>query len=457
MTLRRRILVRALAVLLPMATLLALASAEWSWARARARTAAVLRAHVTDAERARCEADPAAYRRSLGGDVEVRAHDAGGAPHGGGHPLSASVREELARGADVAGALFWRADPFRGEVAVPTRWSDSACAVFVARWRSGIGRGRAGYLTRATAGALAALLVALLFVGLAVGPSVRRVVALRDRVRRATEDGGGADPVERAGDEAELRELARALDDARRTIGGQLEELAAREAALRRYVDDTTHDLAIPLTTLAGELDALDEAARAGEPLERPRVASAIAEVHHLAQRLGDLAVRARSEGRVGDPVRDTVDLRDLVERVTERMRSLARAREMDLDHAVPDAPVLVRVDALATMQAIANLVENALVYGRPGGYVAVVLDADAERFTLRVEDDGPGVAEQDLSRLALEGYRATGARERRPEGRGLGLAIVARIARDHGMTLRFEPSDAGGLTASLEGPLEPP
>lgn len=456
MTLRRGLFLRALAVLLPLMILGALASAEQSWARARARTAMVLRARSSDAERARCEADPSAFRLALGAGVEVRAHDARGRPYGAGWPLSEGVRTELVRGADVAGALFWGADPFRGEVAVATPWPESDCAVLVARWRGGVGRGRAGYLMRASAGALGALALALLLVVVAAGPTVRRVRALRDRVRAAVTT-GGADAVERSGDEAELRELARALDEARRTIRGQLEDLAAREAALRRYVEDTTHDLAIPLTTLAGELDAIDEAARAGAALDPSRVAAAITEVHHLAQRLGDLAVRARSEGHVPAPVRDTVDLRDLVERVMERMRSLARARGVDLDYAVPEDAVPVNVDALATMQAIANLIENALVYGRPGGYVAIVLEADRTNFTLRVEDDGPGVAEEDLPRLALEGYRAAGARERRPEGRGLGLAIVDRIARDHGMTLHFARAPSGGLAVRLEGVIDSP
>lgn len=90
--------------------------------------------------------------------------------------------------------------------------------------------------------------------------------------------------------------------------------------------------------------------------------------------------------------------------------------------------------------------------HNRPGGHVAIVLDASGGRFTLTVLDDGPGVPDADLVHLGEPGWRSDDARTRAPEGRGLGLAIVGRIARAHGLELTFAAGPDGGLVASLTG-----
>ncbi len=82
-----------------------------------------------------------------------------------------------------------------------------------------------------------------------------------------------------------------------------------------------------------------------------------------------------------------------------------------------------------------------------------MVLDPDGPGpFELRILDDGPGVPEGELGALTFPGVRGGAARTRHPHGRGLGLAIAARVCKLHGLTLTIENRSEGGLVATLRG-----
>ena len=87
---------------------------------------------------------------------------------------------------------------------------------------------------------------------------------------------------------------------------------------------------------------------------------------------------------------------------------------------------------------------------------MAVVLDASAATFELRVTDDGPGLAPGEMARLGEPRFRGGDARSRRPEGTGLGLSIARDVAARHGLVLSFRGPEAGGFEATLAGPLAP-
>ena len=77
-------------------------------------------------------------------------------------------------------------------------------------------------------------------------------------------------------------------------------------------------------------------------------------------------------------------------------------------------------------------------------------------RFSLRVIDDGPGIAPEDLARLPERRFRGEAARTRQPDGLGLGLHIARDVAERHGFKLSFRASEYGGLEAELSGSLRP-
>jgi signal transduction histidine kinase len=175
-------------------------------------------------------------------------------------------------------------------------------------------------------------------------------------------------------------------------------------------------------------------------------------EAHYLASLVHNLAVAARLEAAEVSLQESPVDLRELVARVVARHRPIAKQLEISLESAVPDEAVIVSADMTLLEQAVSNVTYNAVRYNRAGGHVAIVLEGtDAGGFSLRIVDDGPGIAEEQLSRLVERGYRGDAARTRAPDGQGLGLHIAFRAAELHGYTMTLKPSEAGGLKVVLE------
>lgn len=279
------------------------------------------------------------------------------------------------------------------------------------------------------------LLAVIIAVLLAVGPVTRRI----RRLTRAAEASAAANystGVEIEGDD-EVARLARAFDTAARRARD-------REVALRDFVAHTTHDVLTPLTVLQGHLAALR-----GSDAAPALVRQAMDEAQYLGALLHNLSAAARLDGAT--PLRrGPVDLGAIVERVVRRQRVIAEGRAVALDHAIPEAPVVVDADEILVERAIDNVVANAIRHNRPDGHVAVILEAEPGGFSLAIIDDGPGVPAALLTRLTERGMQANPARTRTAEGQGLGLHIAARVAASHGFELSFQPSSHGGLEVRL-------
>lgn len=278
---------------------------------------------------------------------------------------------------------------------------------------------------------LPGLLVALVM-WLAVWPVVGRVQALAKHVKR------GVHPLPDDGSD-EIDALARAVNDA----------VAARrrtEEELRSFVQNTLHDVRIPLTVLRGHLVRLEEAPSTSS------VRGALQEALYIGSLLDNLAAHARME----HSRRDSIDLGGIVEQVIRRHRPIAARVHSRLHHGIPSDPVHVLGDLTLCERALSNLVENALSHAS-GGNVAVTLDVDDTRFILEVLDDGPGIDDDELEAVLRRGYTGADARKRGAPGSGLGLSIVRQIADVHGWQLELANRPQGGLAVTLRGELATP
>jgi signal transduction histidine kinase len=288
---------------------------------------------------------------------------------------------------------------------------------------------------------LVPLILALAAGLVAIWPVVRRVRSMTLALRRGQDGAPLAIPRDAGRDE--LGELSRALAAFDETIQRQHRALVAREQVLLEFIENTTHDLATPLTVLQGNLSAL---AKEQNPAA---VVQAMDEAQYIGALLGNLAISAKFE--VGAQVNMELDLRDVVARVVDRYRVMASWLEVGIEGSTPDEDVRAWGDPTFTERALANLVENAMRHNARGGHVAVVLETEGTEFVLRVLDDGPGLSGEECQALLQSCEDVDAARTRG----GRGLAIVVRVAQIQHWHFNLEPGPSGGLSAELRGPVK--
>ena len=360
----------------------------------------------------------------------------------------AELRQKLEAGAREASDTRSDDDQRITTVALRMTWSEGPCAIVLARRHEPRGPWSALHDAWVFGALLLVLVGAVLF---AVGPLVRRVRSLEEGVRRSAAGRYREAVAVEGGDE--IADLAVAFNAAGAEVRAQIEALEKREKTLRSFVENTTHDVMLPLTVLQGHLTRMRNELASGSMPERDTVREALEESHYLASLVQNLGAAAKLDA--GQPAlrSDPFSWNTLVERVVLRHRTIAHEKGVELDFAVPEGDVRASGDVTLVEQALSNVVHNAVRYNRRSGHVAILLDARDGRFGVRVFDDGPGVAEAELARLAERSYRGDEARARHPDGMGLGLAIAKDVAERHGFDLQLRKSEAGGLEVEIGGP----
>ncbi len=258
------------------------------------------------------------------------------------------------------------------------------------------------------------------------------------RVTRAASTRGAdsLDALPAAGLPRELRPLVDAFN-------GLLERLAAAFEAQRHFVADAAHELRTPLTALKLQIGLLQGTPPGpGQDAAIARLRAGVDRATHLVEQLLTLA---RAEpGAAATPLVE-IDLAEVARQALGDAEPLAARAGAVITLDAP-SPVTMLGDAPALRSAIRNLLDNAVKYG--GRRVALsVHEPDGGGWTMRVEDDGPGIALADRGRL-FERFQRGEARE--AEGSGLGLAIVQAVAKRHGAAIELGTSRLGGLAVEL-------
>ena len=207
----------------------------------------------------------------------------------------------------------------------------------------------------------------------------------------------------------------------------------------QRFTADASHELRAPLTALRGDIEVTLRRPRSAEQYEAT-LHRCREEVLRLAALTNDLLILARSDAGVLMDQRYEVDLRALLDRIVERYRPLAAARRMTF--VIEGTDGIVLGDPALLDRVVANLVDNGVKYGAPGGSIRIEVVAGSE-VSLTVTDDGPGIAGSDTEHLFTRFFRSDPARPR-AEGAGLGLAIAQAGAVAHGGRVEFTGNRPG-------------
>lgn len=232
----------------------------------------------------------------------------------------------------------------------------------------------------------------------------------------------------------------------------------ASEARMRRFAADASHELRTPLVTIRG----FSELYRHGALTTSEDVATAMGRIESEAKRMGsmveDLLLLARLDEQ--RPLQQKpVDLQLIAHDAVVDTQASDRSRTVTLvglgSGTAAPAPVLG--DEAKLRQVVGNLVGNALRYtpeGSPIELAVGVRSVDGSvRSVVEVRDHGPGISEEDASKVFERFYRADTSRTRETGGSGLGLAIVAAIVGSHGGSVRVEDTDGGGATLMVSLP----
>ncbi len=232
------------------------------------------------------------------------------------------------------------------------------------------------------------------------------------------------------------------LDHIAANLNTMLDRIESLVAAMREVSDNIAHDLKTPLTRLRARAE---EALRENtDGHARDGLEQVIDDADEIIKTFNALLLIARLEAGAVEATAERFDLAALVRDVAELYEPVAEEAGVAL-HCAADNDTPVRANRQLIGQAIANMIDNAIKYGRAGpapGAVEVDLSITASDVRITVSDRGPGIPTLDRERVLKRFVRLEESRTQ--PGTGLGLSLVAAVARLHGGHIRLEDNAPG-------------
>jgi two-component system OmpR family sensor kinase len=247
----------------------------------------------------------------------------------------------------------------------------------------------------------------------------------------------------------EISRLGRALNGMLAQIETAFALRAGSEERLRSFLADASHELRTPLTSIQGYAELLRKDALPDAEARERALARIEQEAARMGLLVGDLAVLAR-EGEGPVPERIRVDLTEVVAEVVSDARVIDGSRVISLERP---GRVHVQADRRRLEQLVHNLVGNALAHTPAGTPIEVRVAGEGERALVEVRDHGPGMEPEQAERVFDRFYR--GASASRDGGSGLGLFIVASLARSFGGEVRVDSAPGAGCAFTVALPLD--
>ena len=293
----------------------------------------------------------------------------------------------------------------------------------------------------------ALILTALLIVAVAAAAAAtitRRTVGRIESINatsRAIMQSGLSERIPLRGTKDEWDELATNLNS-------MLERIETLMGEVKQFTDNVAHELRTPITRLRGRLEKSYNSLHDGDA-QKAMIGDTIADLDSVQRIFSSLTRISQIEATDRTAAFRTIDLAEVVREVVELFDAAAEEKGGQLK-TVGDQRVLVTGDRDLLFDAVANLVDNAIKHGPEAGRVTVDVRQSDAGAAIAVSDEGPGIPGDETRNVFKRFYRLE--RSRRTPGNGLGLSLVAAVARLHGAQIETL-DNAPGLTIRLGFP----
>jgi signal transduction histidine kinase len=277
----------------------------------------------------------------------------------------------------------------------------------------------------------------------AAGVALRPLRKVTETARQVAQSHDLSERIGYEGPRDEVKELTDIYDT-------MLGRLARSFDGQRRFVANASHELRTPLTINRTLVDVAVRRPDATEDVKRLGESLLLVNARH--ERLID-GLLALTEGEQAVLDRRPFDLTDVAEHVLDQAAAEAAEREVTMHRLLDSAPTAG--EAVLVERLVQNLVENAIRHNHPKGEVWVTTRRRTEQVELVVANTGLQVPPYEIETIFEPFRRLHGDRLRSDRGSGLGLSIVRVIAEAHGGTVTARPRDEGGLTITVELPVD--
>jgi signal transduction histidine kinase len=233
-----------------------------------------------------------------------------------------------------------------------------------------------------------------------------------------------------------------------------IQQVQGNQQAMRDFVANVSHELRTPLTSIQGYAQAILD----GTATDAKTAAGVI---HGESERLGRLVEElldlARMDTGQAPLERKPVELGQILAAIVERLKLKAANEGVQLQNETPFLPSLIG-DGDRLAQVFTNLIDNALKHTPEGGKVRLKAETSAGWVTVHIDDTGPGIPPEELSRIFERFYQLDKARSgSEPRGAGLGLAISREIVEAHGGSLEAQSVVGRGSRFTVRLPIVQP
>ena len=232
-----------------------------------------------------------------------------------------------------------------------------------------------------------------------------------------------------------------------------LDRLDSIDGSRDEFVSNVSHELKTPMTSMKVLADSLLATENATIEMYKEFMQDIAEEIDRENEIIGDLLNLVRTDGERAVLNIETVDINELMEFVLKRLKPIALKNNIEVIFESM-RPVTASIDRVKYILVLTNIIENAIKYNRPEGWVKITLNADHKFFYVDVSDSGIGIPEECKDQIFERFYRVDKARSRETGGTGLGLAITKNIVLLHKGTIKYYSKENEGTTFNIRIPL---